>query len=231
MTSPIAIIPARGGSKRIPRKNLKPFAGRPMIEHTLEAARASGCFGRIIVSTDDAEIAELALRWGAEVPALRPAALSDDHATTADVLVHALTELVPDPPAHACCIYATAPLLQPRFLREGHSVLVESGASVAFSVTSFPYPILRALRRDEDGSVAMMWPEHRSTRSNDLPEAFHDAGQFYWVNVPAFLAQRQLFTPDAHGVRIPRKFVQDIDTPEDWDTAEALFRALGGTPA
>lgn len=227
MSGPVAIIPARGGSKRIPRKNVRLFAGRPMIEHSIATAREADLFARIVVSTDDSEIADVAIRAGAEVPALRPAHLSDDHATTSDVLVHALTDLAPGA-THACCIYATAPLLRAEYVREGHARLLETGASSVFSIASFSYPILRALREGEDGVLSMVWPEHRSTRSNDLPEAFHDAGQFYWVHVASFLAHRQLFAPDARGVRIPRKYVQDIDTVEDWETAEALHRALRG---
>lgn len=197
-----------------------------MIEHSIEAARNSGVFDRIIVSTDDDEIADVARAAGADVPMLRPAQLSDDHATTSDVLAHALTEMVRSPPRRACCIYATAPLLQSQFLREGHDRLVMSGASVVLSVTSFPFPIFRAFRQEESGALAMFWPEHRETRSNDLPEALHDAGQFYWVDVPSFLAHRRLFAADAQGVRIPRKYVQDIDTEEDWESAEALWFAL-----
>lgn len=224
----VAIIPARGGSKRIPRKNIKDFAGRPMIAHSILAAQESGCFDRIIVSTDDAEIAEVARQWGAEVPFTRPPELSDDRTATAPVLLHALDWLATEghEPEQACCIYATAPFLQSSFLREGQVTLSESGATTVFSVTSFAFPIFRGLKLDGAGVVSMIWPEHRLTRSQDLPEAYHDAGQFYWMNTRRFRTAGSLYTPDSRAVILPRRLVQDIDTPEDWDVAIALHAAM-----
>lgn len=225
----VAIIPARGGSKRIPRKNIRPFAGRPMIAHSIAAALESGLFGMVLVSTDDAEIAAVAREYGAEVPFLRPPELSDDHTPTAPVIVHALEQLAQG--GHrveaACCIYATAPFVRPEYLRRGHDLLVSRSAATVFSVATFPAPIFRALRLRDDGRLAMFWPEHEYTRSNDLPEAYHDAGQFYWVDVARFMVHPRLFGDDSLPVILPRHLVQDIDTMEDWETAEHMFRSLG----
>jgi pseudaminic acid cytidylyltransferase len=223
----IAIIPARGGSKRIPKKNIRLFAGAPMISYSIRAARTTGLFERILVSTDSDEIARIACECGAEVPFRRPADLSDDHTPTAPVLVHALRWLEERNvrPKIACCIYATAPMLQTEDLRRGYETLVQTGAGSAFSVTSFPYSIFRALRVTPEGTVAMFWPEHRLTRSQDLPPAYHDAGQFYWFDVDRFLAEPNLYA-DARPIILQRSRVQDIDTLEDWATAEQMFRAL-----
>jgi pseudaminic acid cytidylyltransferase len=221
----IAVIPARGGSKRIPRKNVKLFAGLPMIAHSILAARDSGVFNRIIVSTDDSEIAEISKAYGAEVPFLRPEELADDHASTDVVFVHAL-ELMNQLGGsynYACCIYATAPFVRVEYLRQGLELLKESDATSAFSVASFPFPIFRGMKINERGRVEMLWPEHRWTRSQDLPEAYHDAGQFYWVNVERYLKEKKLLSEDAVPVVLPRWLVQDIDTIEDWHRAELMF--------
>jgi pseudaminic acid cytidylyltransferase len=224
----IAIIPARGGSKRIPHKNVKAFAGAPMISYPITAARESGLFDRIIVSTDSEEIADTALRYGAEVPFRRPAELSDDHTATAPVLVHALRWLADRGyrAQTACCIYATAPFVRAEDLRRGYDELVGSGATTAFTVTSFAFPIFRALRVNAQGALEMFWPEHRLTRSQDLPEAYHDAGQFYWFDVARFLRDPNLYSRDARPILLPRHLVQDIDTLEDWETAEHMYSAL-----
>lgn len=224
----VAIIPARGGSKRIPRKNIKDFAGRPMIAHTIVAALESGCFERVLVSTDDQEIAAIARQWGAEVPFVRPPELSDDKTATAPVVLHALDWLKAngDEPDYACCIYATAPFLQGRYLQHGLDTLRATGATTAFSVTSFAFPIYRGLQLDQNGVVSMIWPEHKLTRSQDLPEAYHDAGQFYWLNSSKFREGGSLYAPDSRAVILPRRLVQDIDTPEDWDVAVALHAAM-----
>lgn len=231
MTEPtrtVAIIPARGGSKRIPNKNVRAFAGKPMIAYPIAAALRSGVFDRVIVTTDSEEIAETAVAHGAEAPFRRPAHLADDYTATAPVVVHALEWLAAqgDPATHACCIYATAPFIRPDDLADGHRILRETGASSAFSITSFAFPIFRALRITDDGHLAMFWPEHRLTRSQDLPDAFHDAGQFYWIDVARFLADPNFYAADARPVVLPRHLVQDIDTPEDWTTAEHMHRAL-----
>jgi N-acylneuraminate cytidylyltransferase len=224
----LAVIPARGGSKRIPRKNIRPFGGRPMIAWSIDAALQSGCFDRVVVSTDDSEIADVARTAGAEVPFMRPAALSDDHTGTIPVVAHAVQWQADHGarPAEVCCLYATAPFVQPADLRRGLDLLTASGAQYAFSVTSYAFPIQRAIRLDTDGRVAMFDPAQFNTRSQDLEEAFHDAGQFYWGRADAWLQGLRIFSPDAVAVHLPRHRVQDIDTPEDWTRAEWLWRAM-----
>ncbi|MBU4263796.1 MAG: pseudaminic acid cytidylyltransferase [Proteobacteria bacterium] len=224
----VAIIPARGGSKRIVGKNIKPFMGKPVIAYSIEAARLSGLFDRIIVSTDAEEIAAVAREFGAETPFVRPAALADDFATTAVVVEHAVRWLRErnDPVRYVCCIYATAPFIRPADLRAGYELLVGRGVSSVFPVTSYPSSIFRALKIAGDGHLVMMWPEHELTRSNDLPEAFHDAGQFYWLDAAAFLRNSRMYGEDALPVILPRHLVQDIDTPEDWLLAELMYEAL-----
>jgi len=202
-----------------------PFDGVPMIARSIRTALASGLFERVVVSTDDREIADLALAEGAEVPFMRPAALADDFTGTAAVMVHALGEL----PAFdfACCIYATAPLLQARYLSEGLDLLTQRpDKSFAFSVASFGFPVQRALTLDEEGALTSLYPEFRQTRSQDLPEAFQDAGQFYWGRRDAWLRGDLLFSPASLPVILPRHLVQDIDTREDWKRAEYLYAAL-----
>lgn len=221
----VAIIPARGGSKRIPRKNLKPFDGVPMIVRSIRTALQCGLFEQVVVSTDDDEIAEVATAHGASVPFMRPAALADDYAGTAAVIVHALQQL----PAfeHACCIYATAPLLQARFLRQGLEQLQQHpDKSFAFSVTDFGFPVQRALTLDDQGALTALYPQFRNTRSQDLPPAFQDAGQFYWGRSKAWLRGDVLFSPASLPVILPRYLVQDIDTLQDWKRAEYLHAAL-----
>lgn len=224
----LAVIPARGGSKRIPRKNIKPFCGKPMIAWSIEATRLSGCFDRIIVTTDDDEIARVARDHGAEVPFMRPAALSDDHTGTIPVVAHAIEWMNQhaSPVELVCCIYATAPFVQAEDLRRGFNVLQQSGADYAFSITSYAFPIQRAIRITADQRVEMFNPEHVITRSQDLEEAFHDAGQFYWGRATAWLAAKPMFSHDAAPVLLPRHRVQDIDTAEDWSRAEVMFEIL-----
>jgi len=224
----VAIIPARGGSKRIPRKNVKDFYGKPMIAWSIEAAKASGCFDKIIVSTDDPEIADIARQFGAEIPFMRPAALSDDYTGTIPVIRHAVEWLNQNdaPVDYACCIYATAPFILPEDLKQGLQLIKNSGSSYAFSVTSYAFPIQRAVRITKNGRVAMFNPEHFQTRSQDLEETWHDAGQFYWGTADAWCEERAIFGEDSLPVRLPRHRVQDIDTAEDWNRAEWLFRAL-----
>ncbi|MEG0063193.1 MAG: pseudaminic acid cytidylyltransferase [Pseudomonas sp.] len=223
--SNVVIIPARGGSKRIPRKNLAPFDGVPMIVRSIRTALDSGLFDQVVVSTDDAEIADVARAHGAEVPFLRPAQLADDFTGTAAVIVHALQQL----PAfdYACCVYATAPLLQVRYLREGFELLEQHpDKSFAFSVCNFGFPVQRALTLDGQGALTALYPEFRDTRSQDLPEAFQDAGQFYWGRSDAWLRGEVVYSPASLPVILPRHLVQDIDTPEDWKRAEYLYAAL-----
>lgn len=223
-----AIIPARGGSKRIPRKNIRPFAGKPMIAYSIEAAKESGLFERVIVSTDDPEIAEIALRYGAEVPFIRPANLADDFTGTDSVLLHVLEWLQANDrlPDFFCCIYATAPFIRTEYICQGFKLLLSHQATTAFPVATFPSCIFRALRIEKHGRLEMVWPENREKRSQDLGEAYHDAGQFYWANTLKYLTERRLFSADAVPVPIPRYLVQDIDTFEDWENAERMYKAL-----
>ncbi len=223
-----AIIPARGGSKRIPGKNLKAFAGKPIIAWSIGAAVRSGLFDRVIVSTDDAEIARVARECGAEVPFVRPAALSDDHATAFEVIRHAIGWLRGEGGCleYACAIYATAPFVQARWLRESLRTLEATDRSYIFSVTSFPFPIQRGIRINSRGEVEALHAEHFLTRSQDLEPAFHDAGQFYWGRPQAFVDGLILHSPAALPYVLPRYMVQDIDTPEDWKRAELMFEAL-----
>jgi pseudaminic acid cytidylyltransferase len=224
----VAVIPARGGSKRIPRKNVRDFCGKPMIAWSIEAALTSDCFERVVVSTDDAEIAEIARAWGAETPFLRPPELSDDYTPTRPVINHAIREIeaLYGRPQYVCCIYATAPFVRVSDLRNGYSSLTKNKADFAFAVTSFAYPIQRALKRTENGGVAMFYPEHRLTRSQDLETAYHDAGQFYWGKTEAFLADLPTFSSSSIPIILPRRRVHDIDTEEDWLLAELMFNTL-----
>jgi pseudaminic acid cytidylyltransferase len=224
----VAIIPARGGSKRMPRKNIRLFAGKPMIARSIMAARQSGCFDRIIVSTDDEEIAEVAKKWHAEVPFIRPKELSDDQTPTNPVIKHAINWLRDNgaSPNYVCCLYATAPFIQSRFLHEGIAKLQASNKAYVFTVTSFPFPIQRAIRVNSRGEIEALWPENTLTRSQDLEETFHDAGQFYWGRTEAFLNDVAFFSPASLPITLPRHLVQDIDTPEDWNRAELMYRVL-----
>jgi len=226
----LCVIPARGGSKRIPRKNIKEFCGKPMIAWSIEAAIKSDCFDRIIVSTDDEEIASVAKRYGAEVPFIRPAQLADDYTGTTAVIAHAIEwqNSHGEVASKICCLYATAPFVLPTDLQKGFDILETSGAEYAFSVTSFAFPIQRAIRVTENQRVEMFQPEHFDTRSQDLEEAWHDAGQFYWGRAVAWLGNKPIFNGDAAPVFLPRQRVQDIDTPEDWEQAEPMFKLLNG---
>lgn len=221
----VAFIPARGGSKRIPRKNIRDFCGRPMLCWSIEAALKSTCFDRVIVTTDDAEIAEVARAFGAET-LQRPPELADDHTPTVPVIAHAIGTLDAPTPSEVCCLYATAPFVEAGDLRRGLAMLHESQALFAFSATSFAFPIQRAMRILPSNRVEMFQPEHALTRSQDLEEAYHDAGQFYWGTTAGWLQNIPLIGPDSAAVLLPRYRVQDIDTLEDWQQAEALFLAL-----
>ncbi len=224
----LAVIPARGGSKRIPRKNIREFCGRPMIAWSIEAALESGCFDRVIVSTDDEEIADVARDSGAEIPFLRPADLADDHTPTVPVIAHAIRDMTEryGAPQEVCCLYATAPFVQSADLCRGLDLLGKGRYDYVFSITSYAFPIQRALRLGADSRVEMFQPEHALTRSQDLEEAWHDAGQFYWGTAEAWLQGRTLLGPGSAGLSLPRHRVQDIDTEEDWQRAELLMRAL-----
>ena len=225
----IAIIPARGGSKRIPRKNIKPFCGKPIIAYSIEAAQQCGLFDHIIVSTDDEEIASVAREYGAETPFLRPKEISDDFTGTNAVVKHAI-QWVNDNVAdvkYVCCIYATAPFLQADYLKQAYRAIscTNSDSKFAFSVTSYPFPIQRSLRIRKDGGVEPVFPEAVPLRSQDLEEVYHDAGQFYWGAAVAFLDELAVFAAHSLPIILPRYLVQDIDTMEDWVRAELMFNA------
>lgn len=227
----VAIIPARGGSKRIPRKNVKDFCGKPMIAWSIEAALQSNCFDQVLVSTDDQEIAEIARSYGAVSPFMRPQELSDDHTPTAAVVRHAVEwfkhrEIFP---GSICCIYATAPFVAADDIRNSYLMLKSQRSDYVLPVTSFPFPIQRALHIEEDQLLRMMTPQFFSTRSQDLDEAYHDAGQFCWGTSESWLEGKPVFEARTLPLIIPRHRVQDIDTEEDWLRAELLFKALGRT--
>ncbi|MDX2372576.1 pseudaminic acid cytidylyltransferase [Psychrobacter sp. PP-21] len=224
----IAVIPARGGSKRIPRKNIKEFCGKPMIAYSIEAALQSGCFDKVIVSTDDTEIAEVARRYGAEVPFIRPAELSDDYTGTIPVVRHVVEWCMQQgvDPQLVCCLYATAPFVTPKYLQQGLHQIIEQDADYAFTVTSYAFPIQRAIKISPQLGIEMFDLNNFNTRSQDLEEAWHDAGQFYWGKAEAWLSEKIIFGPESTPVILPRHRVQDIDTFEDWDRAEWLFKAM-----
>ena len=226
----VAIIPARGGSKRIPQKNIRLFEGRPIIAYSIEAAIRTNLFEKIIVSTDSDEIASIAMKYGAEVPFHRPSSLSDEYTGTGAVVWHAIDWLRNHGTAvdYVCCIYATAPLVRPEFIVKGYEMLKQSSVTSVVSVTTFPSPIFRALKLSPEGRLVMVWPEHLKTRSQDLPETYGDAGQFYWAKADQFLKEKTFYSKDALPIVLPRYLVQDIDTPEDWETAEKMYRVLYG---
>lgn len=224
----ICLIPARGGSKRIPRKNIRSFCGKPMIAWSIAAAHYSGCFDQVIVSTDDEEIANLARAHGASIPFIRPAHLADDHANTKDVVTHALSWMEQqDMRCDAlCCLYATAPFVQAEDLQQSLRLLIDSRPdTVVFAASSFPFPIQRAIHLDADGYSQMFQPEYFSSRSQDLVEAYHDAGQFYWAT-PQTWANVVNFFEGMRPLILPRWRVQDIDNEEDWMRAELLQQLL-----
>jgi len=227
----IAIIPARGGSKRIPRKNIKLFCGKPIIAWSIEAAQISGCFDSILVSTDDQEIASIARQFGADVPFERPAALSDDYAGTTAVIRHAVqwhTENRGEI-SIACCLYPTAPFVTADDLKRGRNVLLDSDAEYAFAVTSYGSPIQRAMRINADNRLQMFDPSHFNRRTQELEIAYHDAGLFYWGKKDAWLQEKLIFSEIAAAIVMPRLRVQDIDTSEDWERAEMIFNVMRGS--
>lgn len=222
----LAVIPARGGSKRLPGKNVRLFCGKPMLQYSIDAALHSGAFDRVIVTTDCQQIADLATQLGAEVPFLRPAELADDHTPTIPVIRHAVeaVQATGDAVDVACCIYATAPFISVDVLRQGLELLrADPEAQFAFPITTFPSSIFRSLQRKGD-RVEMFYPQHELTRSQDLPEAYHDAGQFYWGTATAWLGETGIYSARSIGIPIPRQDVQDIDTAEDWAMAESMFQ-------
>jgi pseudaminic acid cytidylyltransferase len=222
----LAVIPARGGSKRIPRKNIKLFAGRPMLAWAIDNAQQSGCFDAIAVSTEDAEIAAVALACGASV-IQRPAELADDTASTAQVMSHAIEASTGA--EFVCCLYATTPLLEPQDLQSGLELLQTSGADYVMAAAPLPAPAQQAFAFQDDGRVRILWHEHMQKRTQDLPPTYYDAGQFYWARAATWLAGKPIFGYHTRAVLLPARRAIDIDTLEDWEHAEAMVDAK--TPA
>ncbi len=227
----ICVIPARGGSKRIPRKNIKDFNGKPIIAYSIEAALKSNCFDQVIVSTDDDEIAEVAIKYGAQLPFIRPTKLSNDYVGTIPVIKHTIEWLEDNGNLvkNVCCLYATAPFIQSQTISKAFQHLQKSKADYCISVTNFAFPIQRAIKIGNKGRVEMFYPKYFNKRSQDLKESYHDAGQFYWGKSQAFKDEKLLFSEVAIPYILPRYLVQDIDTPEDWIRAEVMYKALQET--
>ena len=224
----ICVIPARGESKRIPRKNIKDFNGKPMIQWSIEAADASNIFNNIFVSTDDDEIAEIAKSLGAEVPFIRPKELSDDYTNTTEVIAHATKWAMSESidASIVCCLYATSPFVLPADLEEAHKIITSENWQYVFSASEFSSPIFRSFEQIENGGVKMFYPQHFETRSQDLPQALYDAGMFYMARAEAWLQGLKIFDDHSFPLRIPSWRVQDIDTPEDWDRAVLMAKAI-----
>tara|TARA_B100000674_G_C37871532_1_gene929725 strand:- start:566 stop:1285 length:720 start_codon:yes stop_codon:yes gene_type:complete len=226
----LCVIPARGGSKRIPKKNIKDFFGKPLISYSIKVALESNLFERVIVSTDDLEIAEISKEFGAEIPFIRPKELSDDHVGLEDVIDHAFAhfENLGERFEYICTIYATAPFIKKTYINMGYEALRDSDAINAFSCTSMPFPIQRTFKINKQGRCEMFTPEHYQARSQDLEEAFHDAGQFCWTNKLRQEKNKKnmIYSEVSIPITVPRNLVQDIDTPEDWIEAELLFEIL-----
>ncbi|MDR1757206.1 MAG: pseudaminic acid cytidylyltransferase [Culturomica sp.] len=223
----IAIIPARGGSKRIPKKNIKPFLGKPVIAYSIEAAAASGLFDEVMVSTDDAEIARVAEQYGARIPFLRSEAASSDVATTADALIEVIHgyEKMGRRFDHACCLYPTAVFVTPEKLKEAFALLVQKNYLSVFPVMPFGYPVWRSLK-NEDGKLSMNYPEYLHARSQDLPAAYHDAGQFYFFKTEVLFREKTLFTSNSGGIILSELEGQDIDNETDWQLAELKYQLV-----
>jgi pseudaminic acid cytidylyltransferase len=224
----IAVIPARGGSKRIPRKNIKEFCGQPIIAWSIEAALSSQCFDQVIVSTDDEEIASIAKQYGAVIPFMRPLSLADDHTPTLPVMRHALDWFLQQGIEldHSCCVYATAPFLRSQDILAGLREIEKDECNYVFSMAKFSYPIQRALKINRGGFVEMLQPEHATSRSQDIDEVYHDAGQFYWGRTQAWADGESIFAKNSRAIVLPSQRVHDIDTFDDWSRAECMFRAL-----
>jgi N-acylneuraminate cytidylyltransferase len=225
----IAVIPARGGSKRIHRKNIRGFCGKPIIAYSIEAAKRTNLFDRVIVSTDDEEIAEISRNLGADVPFIRPESLADDFTGTNSVTKHAIQWLQAneeDSIDFACCIYATAPFLTNENIAKGFDRLKKSTKSFVFTVTNYRFPIQRAIRINSRGEVEALYPENFYARSQDLEDVYHDAGQFYWGRAQAFLDDVVTFSEESLPFILPDYLVQDIDTEDDWKRAEYMYEIL-----
>lgn len=224
-----AVITARGGSKRIPRKNIRSFCGKPIIAYSIDAAIRSDCFDTIMCSTDDAEIAAIAQEYGAEVPFMRSEATANDFATTSDVLNEVIAEYGKRGQQfdYFCCLYPTAPFVNPQKIKEGFDLMLREKANGAIPVVQFSYPIQRALGMS-DGRISMIHPEYLRTRSQDLMKTYHDAGQYYWYKTEAFLKEPAIMSINPIAIITPEEEVQDIDTLEDWKIAEIKYKISRG---
>lgn len=225
----ICIIPARGGSKRIPRKNIKEFLGKPIIAYSIEAALKSGLFDEVMVSTDDEEIAAIAKQYGAKVPFLRSAETANDFAGTEDVIAEVLNRYAELGKQfdNLCCIYATAPFVTVENLQRGFSSMNKGNYDSVFTVVNYSYPIQRALHV-VDGKICLLSPQYKDSRSQDLEKTYHDAGQFYIERVSVFQTKRELWTDNTFGLELPEMMVQDLDTQTDWELAEVKFKVING---
>ncbi len=225
----IAVITARGGSKRIPRKNIRNFLGKPIIAYVIERALNSKLFDEVMVSTEDKEIAEIAIKYGASVPFMRSEKTADDFADTADVLVEVLQEYAKRDiyPEFCCCLYPTAVFVTEKLLREGFDLLINKNFDVVFPVAKFSFSIYRALKM-ENGRVYPLWKEYYEKRSQDLEPTYHDTGQFYWFKVKSFRENRTLMTENTGALLVSEAEFHDIDTEEDWKIAELKYRIIHG---
>jgi pseudaminic acid cytidylyltransferase len=225
----LAIIPARGGSKRIPKKNIKEFCGKPIISYSIDSALRCNCFDEIMVSTDNEEIAKISRQYGAKVPFLRSKENSNDHAGLIDVLKEVSDEylkLDKNFPT-VCCLLPTVPFLKTDRIIEGKELLIQGKFDSVVSVTRFSYPIWRGFERhSDDSTIKMIWPENYKKRSQDFPPVFHDAGKFYWINLNVCIAKGQIFTDHTGSIEIPESEAQDIDTTEDWKIAEQKYKVF-----
>jgi len=224
----LAIIPARGGSKRIPKKNIKKFLGKPIINYSIEAAIKSRIFNEIMVSTDDKKIAMVAIKAGAKVPFLRSKKNSNDKSIIAEVIKEVLINYKQNKKTnfkYACCIFSTAPLIKPKIIKKGLDILIKKKCDTVISVTKYEFPIQRSLII-ENGVLKFKWPRNYNKRSQDLLPHYHDAGQFIWVRCSSFLKNNQFFSKKTMPIILPNKYVQDIDTNEDWQSAEIKYKLL-----
>ncbi|GGH80208.1 N-acylneuraminate cytidylyltransferase [Filimonas zeae] len=226
--SKVAIIPARGGSKRIPRKNIKEFLGSPIISYSIKAALNSGMFDEVMVSTEDQEIASVAEQHGAKVPFFRSKEAADDHATTSEVLLEVINKYweIGQSFSYACCIYPCAPLVSSKILEDAYNKLIDGGHSCVFPILPFSYPIWRSLKINDRQELEMNWPQHINARSQDLPVAYHDAGQFYFLNVPEFVRTKNILTGSVGGLLLDEMYAQDIDSESDWKMAELKYKMM-----
>ena len=224
----LAIIPARGGSKRIPRKNIRDFFGKPIIAYSIQAALSSGLFDEVMVSTDDEEIAEIVRQYGATVPFMRSEKTSDDFATTTDVLVEVieLYKKMERAFENVCCIYPAAPLIKSQHLINGYEMFIKENRISVFPIVAFSHPVQRGFVINPELKTVMMFPENAMVRSQDIQKVYHDAGQWYWLNTESFLADKKIFSSNSASVILSEIEVQDIDTLVDWKMAEFKYEYL-----